>query len=255
MTARVTHLYLSRLILDTRARQVRSELAHPYEMHRTLMHAFPNVPAEDAMKAREKFSVLFRADADDRRNAVTVYVQSSVEPDWSFLRARRDYLFADPDHSKDIAEAYQGLHVGRVLRFHLRANPTRRIANAIESGDELQGKRVGLLREEEQVAWLIRKGREREKGKPGGFEVLLKEVRAPNGEITPIPHVNAACEGKQTGLKTGDGQPQEITHLAVRFDGLLRITDADAFRATLAHGIGPAKAFGFGLLSVAPANA
>ncbi|HDR15457.1 MAG TPA: type I-E CRISPR-associated protein Cas6/Cse3/CasE, partial [Desulfobacteraceae bacterium] len=33
-------MYLSRLILDLNCRQVRSELAQPYEMHRTLMHAF-----------------------------------------------------------------------------------------------------------------------------------------------------------------------------------------------------------------------
>jgi len=41
-----------------------------------------------------------------------------------------------------------------------------------------------------------------------------------------------------------------MTHFTVRFDGLLRITDPDAFRATLIRGIGPAKAFGCGLMLV-----
>jgi CRISPR system Cascade subunit CasE len=36
---------------------------------------------------------------------------------------------------------------------------------------------------------------------------------------------------------------------------LLEITDAERFRAALAAGIGPAKAYGFGLLSVAPVAA
>ena len=45
-----------------------------------------------------------------------------------------------------------------------------------------------------------------------------------------------------------------MTHLAVRFDGLLRVTDAGDFRETLICGIGPGKAYGFGLLSIAPVH-
>ena len=40
-TVPIAPLYLSRLILNPRSRQVMSEMAHPYEMHRTLMRAFP----------------------------------------------------------------------------------------------------------------------------------------------------------------------------------------------------------------------
>jgi CRISPR system Cascade subunit CasE len=39
----------------------------------------------------------------------------------------------------------------------------------------------------------------------------------------------------------------------VLFDGRLQVTDAEVFRRTLTQGIGSGKAFGFGLLSVAPA--
>lgn len=41
--------------------------------------------------------------------------------------------------------------------------------------------------------------------------------------------------------------------LAVRFDGLLEVTDPGKFLETLRAGIGSAKGFGFGLLSLAPA--
>ena len=34
-------MYLSRLILNPRSRRVQRELAEPYEMHRSLMKAFP----------------------------------------------------------------------------------------------------------------------------------------------------------------------------------------------------------------------
>jgi hypothetical protein len=40
---------------------------------------------------------------------------------------------------------------------------------------------------------------------------------------------------------------------SVRYDGVLTITDSARFQETLVRGIGPGKAFGLGLLSVAPA--
>lgn len=243
-------LYLSRLLLNPRSRQVWSELAQPYEMHRTLMRAFPKATDDTKRKAREEFDVLFRAEADEWLGAVKVYVQSRIEPNWSFLNGLNDYLAADtgmPEcEFKDIMPACLNIQTGKVLSFRLRANPTKRIGKVIKGGPELKGKRVGWLREEQQIDWL------REKGKPGGFEILMKEIEDENGEIKEVLRVNVHREGKLRGRKEHDGRLHNTTHLAVLFDGLLRITAADAFRETLAKGIGPAKAFGFGLLSVAP---
>lgn len=253
MTPSIGPLYLSRLLLNLRSRQVWSELAWPYEMHRTLMRAFPKATNEKEHKARDEFDVLFRAEADEPSSAIKVYVQSRVKPDWSFLDSLNGYLWSDTSLSeyehKDIMPACLKIQDGQCFSFRLRANPTKRIA---KHDDTMKGKRVELTREEEQMAWLIRKGQEREKGKPGGFEILMREVRNQNGEIRRIPRVNVHPEGKQRGRKTEEGHSHDTTHLAVCFDGLLRTTDADAFRETLAKGIGPAKAFGFGLLSVAP---
>jgi CRISPR system Cascade subunit CasE len=40
---------------------------------------------------------------------------------------------------------------------------------------------------------------------------------------------------------------------SVRFEGHLTVTDETAFAETLSSGVGSGKAFGFGLLSIAPA--
>lgn len=236
-------LYLSRLQLDGSLRQVRAEVAHPYEMHRTLMRGFPAAPAD----ARKASGVLFRPEPDEQVGVVTVYVQSAVKPDWALLRTF-DYLLAEPEPPKDLMCAYGRLRTRQVLRFRLRANPTKRIARPLDGNEAIVGKRVALCCEEEQTAWLERKAREREKGCPGGFELLMREVWEENGERRELACVNLCSEGKHTGRK----KEHRLTHLGVRFDGLLRITDADAFRETLIRGIGPGKAFGFGLLSVAP---
>ncbi len=251
----IAQIWLSRLILNPQSRQVRSELAQPYEMHRTLLRAFPKALV-GGEGIRHKCGILFRAEVNDYRNGVIVYVQSVLKPDWSFLATRSDYLVMGvppPNPAwKDVSGAHQSVQVGQVLSFRLRANPTKRIAKDTRFAGALRGKRVGLLREEEQIAWLIRKGRERERGVPGGFEILMRDVENRDGGITQLPRVSVRPEGKQRGLKVEAGRSHEMRHLAVRFDGLLRITDAAAFRETLTRGIGSAKAFGFGLLSVAP---
>ncbi len=247
-------LYLTRLILDLNCRQVRNEIAQPYEMHRTLMHAFEGYTINEDEKAREKFGVLFRADVDDQNGRAVVYVQSVAEPDWSYLDTCKNYLLSEAGISnpayKNIAPSYRGLRKGQTVAFSLRANPTKRIAKPSKGDDILKGKRVALLREEEQIDWLVRKGDEREKGCPGGFEILAKETQAQHDEIIQIAHVNTTLEGKQTGYKTDEKGKHRMTQLTVRYDGLLRITDPDAFRETLIRGIGPAKAFGCGLMLV-----
>ncbi|MBI4774291.1 MAG: type I-E CRISPR-associated protein Cas6/Cse3/CasE [Deltaproteobacteria bacterium] len=249
-------LYLSRLLLNPRSRQVMSEMAHPYEMHRTLMRAFPKATEDAKSKARDEFGVLFRAEADDRRGAVKVFAQSRMEPNWSFLDRLNDYLCTDgetPEYEyKDILPAYRRIQDGQVLSFRLRANPTKRIA---KQDDVMKGKRVELRREEEQIDWLIRKGQGREKGVPGGFDLLMKRVECMNGQAPLAPCVKVSCEGKQTGRKRDVVGGHSTTHLAVLFDGLLRVTDTNAFLDTIIRGIGPGKAFGFGLLSLAPVSA
>jgi CRISPR system Cascade subunit CasE len=47
-----------------------------------------------------------------------------------------------------------------------------------------------------------------------------------------------------------NGQPG--LHSAVEFDGVLTVTDPAEFHRTFTLGIGSAKAFGFGLLVIAP---
>ena len=236
-----TVLYLSRLSLNARERAVRRELADCQALHRRLLTAFPQRQSS-AGGASEAFGLLYRVEATTDEGGVPVLVQSHVAPDWSLLPP--GYLLADWDKPdgyavKPLAPFYEGLRDGVALRFRLRANPTRRVATP---GDPLHGKRVELQREEEQLAWLVRKG------EAGGFRLL--EVRTAAG----VADVRASH-----GVNVVGHRPQEredrrrMTFGSVLFEGRLVITDAEQFRATLRAGIGSGKAYGFGLLSVAPA--
>ena len=246
-------LFLSRLFLNPRSRQVMAEMAHPYEMHRTLMHAFPEAPDYTKRRARDEFGVLFRADVDDLHGIVKVYAQSRIEPNWSFLNGLDDYLCADTEipgyEHKDIMPALRKIQSGQVLSFRLRANPTKRIPS---HDDAIKGKRVAVAREDEQIDWLIRKGEPAGDDVPGGFVLLMKKVEDVNGQVRLVPQVKVCPEGRKTGRKRDGVRGQATTHLSVLFHGLLRATDTNAFLETLVRGIGAGKAFGFGLLSVAP---
>ena len=205
-------MYLSKLVLNPTSRRVRTELSRPYELHRTLMRAFPSAAVGGSGR------VLFRLDVDRETGAVTVLVQSVQKPDWTALDATRDFLL-EPAVYKQFAPAFSA---DQVLRFRLRANPTVK----------REGKRFGLVREEEQLAWMQRKGT------AGGFEPV---------SVTTIPE--RAMDDKMTD---NAGNKHDLTLTAVRFDGLLRVTDPTAFNRTLEQGVGSGKGFGFGLLSVAP---
>lgn len=227
-------MYLSRLILNPRNKRARRDLVDCGEMHRTVMNAFP----PGIGPARSQFGVLHRVDVRSD-GEVTLFVQSRQRPDWSHLPP--DYLLDQPA-CKPVASIYAGLTAGSVLRFRLRANPTRKIDTKSDaSGRRRHGRRVEFRTEAECTGWLQRKAQ------AGGFELLSVRLNP------AVPDVTARPEGSSIRL-TGtqqDGTPRPLTFAAVLFEGHLRVTDVDQFLATLEKGIGPGKAYGLGLLSVA----
>jgi CRISPR system Cascade subunit CasE len=158
--------------------------------------------------------LLFRL---EERPRPRLLVLSPSFPDWDRAFASFPALLAGPPRSQPFEPV---LHDGQLLRFLLRANPTVK----------RDSRRHGLFREEDQRAWLDRKAAE------GGFAPVSVRVR---GGLT---QVSSRGPRRRTGLQH---------HLAVEFEGILRVTDTPRFGATLRRGIGSGKAYGFGLLSIA----
>jgi CRISPR system Cascade subunit CasE len=233
-------LYLSRLCLNARERGVRRDLADCQALHRTLFTAFPQVP-DAGGGARAALGLLYRVEPTNEDGGVPVLVQSYAVPEWS--RLSRGYLLPEWDATegyavKSLGPFYRQLQTGMALRFRLHANPTRCVA---KRDDPLCGKRVELRHEEEQLAWLARKGAD------GGFRLL--DVRAAAG----IADVRASHGANVLGFRRDAPEGRRrMTFGSVLFDGRLTITDTKRFLQTLTLGIGSGKAYGFGLLSVAP---
>lgn len=241
-------LYLSRVVLDPRRREVHRDLADCQALHRTVMSAFPPV-SPDGAEARAALGVLYRLEAHPRTGEPALVVQSARPPDWSAL-ARAGYVRPpdpiDGPPVKEIAESYAALRPGMRLRFRLRANPTRRLPTPLgPDGTRPPAKRVDLRDDDARLEWLARKGRDH------GFALVRVRAR-PDADV---PNVRAAPEQRQTGWRSGaagGGPRRKLTFGAVLFEGELAVTDAHALRRALAEGIGSGKAYGFGLLSLAP---
>lgn len=221
-------MYLSLLRLNLANRQVHRDLADCQQMHRTIMSAFPTVAG--ARDPRAQMGVLYRI--EKRRVGVQVFVQSQVRPDWSSLP---DLYLMESAQTKDITDFMNGIQEGEMLRFRLRANPTYKQAQP--------GKKNSIRRairgEEAILQWLHRKA------EAGGFALI-------NLPFNPdLPDVRVTCESYRGARANGKRELGEIRFEPVVFDGVLRVTDAGRFRQTLKDGVGPSKAYGCGLLSVA----
>ena len=208
-------MYLSRLTLNLSHPVVARAASDLHALHRLVLQGFPD--AAEGGTGR----VLYRLERPTGpRSLPTMIVQSEKEADWSSLEA----LTLQIDGPREYNPAHSS---GQMFRFRLRATPTKKTFFGEEAARPGH-RRVGFFKEDEQREWLERKGRD-----GGGFEVV--QVR-----VTSL--------GWQEGKKPSGGI---LRHHAVEFDGSLKIIDPLAFAETLASGVGPAKGFGFGLLSIA----
>jgi len=185
---------------------------NPYEIHRVLWQLF----AEDADAVRD---FLFRVGKSDW-NQAEVLMQSLRKPEKMYDTAQ---ILGCKEYSLS-------LQAGQQLRFLLVANPIKMIKDEkgrTDAAGEPKKCRVPLVREDDQRAWIERKFQ--------GAAIL---------ETLAIDPVFPLRFRKNKDDKAGKIQQ-------VNFQGVLCVEDVVALTALIQSGIGPAKAFGCGLLSLA----
>ena len=209
-------MYLHRLFLNMRCREVRRDIADPYEMHSTLCRAFAR---EDKKCPQKAFLLRLEPERTDNRMKAKVLVQSRELPDWN--RIKPEIWFGEaPSEPIDIERKLRlsALSGGEYFRYRLRANPC--VCK--------NGKRKPLNSSVEQEAWLTRQGPR------NGFAVI-----------------SAHCSEERMVLgKRRDGHIIQV--FSVMYDGVLKVSAPAGFRDAVANGIGHGKVMGLGLFSVAP---
>lgn len=210
-------MFLTKLVLNPTHPQARCDLANAYELHRSLSRVYATRP--DSPPPR----FLWRLEHTSRylspETGATVLLQCATPGNWHRLQEIPGYVRAlHPDKQVPVEQL---LHPGRSLVFRLRCNPT------VTRG----GKRYGLKREDEQLAWLTRQGQRL------GFLPLNCRI----------------SRNEQVSYRAGRGD-RRITLQIVQFDGLLRVEEPQTLGQALVDGIGHGKALGLGMLSLAPAR-
>jgi len=246
-------MYLSTLLINVgsnpdRPRPGRLWLRNLYHVHQRLCMAFPSASrkSEDADFLKpfkpEDFGAkqihvvreadagfLFRIDPQPG-GGVVILVQSAAKPDWEYAFHNAGYLLAAAPEVKLFDPHFK---VGQMLRFRVLANPTKRIRKGSQDAkgklieEKWIGKRVPVPADQLD-AWFARRAEK------AGFSIVQDSTIVQPGYI----YMSNPRDGK-------------ARLFSVRYDGTLKVNDPDGFLRTLAAGIGPGKAFGFGLLSLA----
>jgi len=221
-------MFLSRVHLDPRCREARRDLSDPYQLHATLCRAFSG-PERKCPEG----TFLWRLESPTGSTpGPWLLLQSRMVPDWTRIGIRGWLASVDPPVDLRVRLKLDALQQGQRFRFRLRANPcvTR------------NGKRMGLLRLEEQESWIVRKGQLH------GFALprlaSRPQSQAPEARVDVLVSQEQMLRANQ---HTGNG----IRVFSVQYDGVLTLVDVERFRGALAAGIGHGKAMGLGLLSVA----
>lgn len=127
-----------------------------------------------------------------------------------------------------------------------------------KKGKQLKNmKRVGIYDEQDQINWLKRQGNNpRSPEHSGCFELIQTEVKDEKGEVGKWD--SALSYGQEISkfqitqkTEKETGKKHDIKLHTITFTGILRVTNAEAFKQAYTNGIGSGKAFGCGMLLLA----
>jgi CRISPR system Cascade subunit CasE len=255
-------MFLSRFRVNTARPGSRRLLSSPQVLHAAVMSSFPtllptDVPTSDAPR------VLWRLDHEARAE-VLLYVVSPDRPDLTHLVEQAGWpaaAAADPEtpgwQTRPYEPLLDKLSTGDRWAFRLTANPV----HTIRRNPTEPRKVTAHLTPVHQMGWLLERQErcgfrilEKDGGKrllPGGPTHQGKhEHHGDRYELSVRDHKGLAFD-KSRGAD-GNRKGRRVTLVAVTFDGRLEVTDPDALRRTLTQGVGRGKAYGCGLLTLAP---
>jgi CRISPR system Cascade subunit CasE len=230
-------MYLTRALLNPRRHGATALLGNPQRMHAAILMGFPQSPTS---------RVLWRLDSDDPRRPI-LWITSEHGPDLTHLIEQAGWPAADTPgfQSRDYQVLLNRLGKGQRWAFRLTATPTRWL-RPVDGAS--RGKLVPHTTVEHQTRWLI------ERAERSGFRILDSPVRLPGLNGQAALQLQLRSRDKTAFGKGGRSDRNRVTLTRVTYDGILEVIDPNALRAVLTQGIGRARAYGCGLLTLAPAK-
>ncbi|PWG60236.1 type I-E CRISPR-associated protein Cas6/Cse3/CasE [Bifidobacterium catulorum] len=228
-------MFISRMPLNMARDGAVRLISSPYRTHAAIEKAFPPGSVRESKEGR----ILWRVDSLTRNNSVWLYTVSPEAPDFTHIIEQAGWPMHMEWESKDYSPLLSRIAVGQCWQFRLRANPVRRVredkGRRLKKADaNIIGTIQGHVTAAQQRDWLVARAALH------GFALLPDDCGAPS--------VTVGQRHREQFKRNG----QAVTLVTAVFEGRLMVTDADLFRHALCHGIGRAKGFGCGLLTIAP---
>lgn len=237
-------MYLTRFRINTARTGARRLLSSPQIMHAAVMSSFAVAPETPTGAAPR---ILWRVDHNASSNVV-LYIVSPDKPDLTHIAEQAGWPTTATWETFSYGPLLDRIQAGGQWTFRLTANPVHSIRR--KEGEPT--KRTAHITIGYQLAWLL-KQQER-----GGFTILespMDPTRAANEVgyqviVRDRRHLTFGKNGYSPASKTPIAH--NVTVVTVTYDGLLQVADADKLRAVLTGGLGKAKAYGCGLMTLAP---
>lgn len=223
----VLAVHLSCIDLDLSRRKTLETIASPYRTHAAIEGMF----GPDAAREDTNCRILWRVDDGGSSERARLYIVSPDAPVASEAAARFGVDESDVA-SKDYLSFSSRVAKGDVWRFRLKANPVRRVL--VDKGrrpnEGIVGTIQGHVTVSQQLEWL-----ESHAG-PNGFSL-----------VSDTSDVVVSHRSREVFNR----DDRKVTLVTAQFDGVLCVEDPDKFRHALGFGIGRAKGFGCGLMTIA----
>ncbi|GGU62261.1 type I-E CRISPR-associated protein Cas6/Cse3/CasE [Streptomyces daghestanicus] len=250
--------YLSKIALNPRRRAAVSLLSSPHRLHAAVLAGLAVQPVTER--------VLWRLD-NNTPHRTDLLVLTHSRPSWAHLVDNAGWPGADDGAPliADYTPLLERITRGREFGFRLTANPVRsltqpsrpsqqqaaRLKAGAENGTRTRGSRVAHRTAAQQLKWLL------DRSERHGFTVPDATATPPapglqteDHSLSAGPAATIVSRDILRFRKHPDGP--RVTLSTATFEGRLRVTDPDTLRTTLLAGIGPAKGYGQGLLTLAP---
>ncbi|GFG76628.1 type I-E CRISPR-associated protein Cas6/Cse3/CasE [Mycobacterium botniense] len=218
-------MYLTKMVINARRRGARLLMASPQALHAAVMAGFADGrPTGDGR-------VLWRLDVR-HPHRVVLYTVSPDKPDFTHIIEQAGWPTTETWETRCYDPLLESLRSGQQWQFRLTANP---VHSGLRAGWS-DTKPLGHVTVKQQEHWLIQRSRN------AGFR-LLPCTHAGSGDFD-IAVVDRSI--RRFHRKGG-----QVTIATATFEGHLEVTDPEALRRALTHGIGRAKSYGCGLLTLA----
>lgn len=209
-------MYLSRLRLDISKRGTMKALASPNLFHGAIESAFTG----------DRQRNLWRVDR--LRGDYYILLLSKTPPELTSFSQQFGFQDEQPPWlTKDYSGLLERITQGGKWNFRLVANPT---ISCSAKHSEARGAVRAHITPEYQKKWLSARAEKH------GFSLNEDEF--------------LITQSKWLMFFKGSPERNRVTLLSVTYEGLLTVTDAEAFRHTLTEGVGRGKAYGMGLLTI-----